>query len=45
MSLLDQLAADLGVAASSRIVEGFRKTRFGKEVTDEEVKATLAVRG
>ena len=36
------IAADLGVAASSRIVEGFRKTRFGKEVTDEEVKATLA---
>ena len=36
------IAADLGVAASSRIVEGFRRTRFGKEVTDEEVKATLA---
>ncbi|HWT08275.1 MAG TPA: signal recognition particle-docking protein FtsY [Roseomonas sp.] len=36
------IAADLGVAASQRIVEGFRKTRFGKEVTDEEVKATLA---
>ena len=36
------IAADLGVAASRRIVEGFRRTRFGKEVTDEEVKATLA---
>ncbi len=36
------IAADLGVAASHRIVEAFRKTRFGKEVTDEEVKATLA---
>ena len=36
------IAADLGVAASRRIVEGFRKTRFGKEVTDEEVKAALA---
>ncbi|BDG71003.1 hypothetical protein Rmf_09320 [Roseomonas fluvialis] len=36
------IAADLGVAASSRIVEAFRRTRFGKEVTDEEVKATLA---
>jgi fused signal recognition particle receptor len=36
------IAADLGVAASGRIVEGFRRTRFGKEVTDEEVKATLA---
>jgi fused signal recognition particle receptor len=36
------IAADLGVPAARRIVEGFRKTRFGKEVTDEEVKATLA---
>ena len=36
------ITADLGVAASRRIVEGFRKTRFGKEVTDEEVKAALA---
>ena len=36
------IAADLGVAASHRIVEAFRKTRFGKEVSDEEVKATLA---
>ncbi len=25
------IAADLGVAASARIVEGFRRTRFGKE--------------
>jgi fused signal recognition particle receptor len=33
------ITADLGVAASRRIVEGFRRTRFGKEVTDEEVKA------
>lgn len=36
------ISADLGVAASRRIVEGFRRTRFGKEVTDEEVKAALA---
>ena len=36
------ITADLGVAASRRIVETFRKTRFGKEVTDEEVKAALA---
>jgi len=36
------IAADLGVGASRRIVDGFRKTRFGKEVTDEEVKAALA---
>jgi fused signal recognition particle receptor len=36
------IAADLGVAAAGRIVEGFRRTRFGKEVTEEEVKAALA---
>lgn len=36
------IAADLGVGASRRIVEAFRKTRFGKEVTEEEVKAALA---
>ncbi len=36
------VAADLGLPASRRIVEGFRRTRFGKEVTDEEVKAALA---
>jgi fused signal recognition particle receptor len=36
------ITADLGVAASRRIVETFRKTRFGKEVTDEEVKSALA---
>ena len=36
------IAADLGVAAARRIVEGFRKTRFGKEVSDEEVKGALA---
>jgi len=36
------IAADLGVPAARRIVEDFRKTRFGKEVTDEEVKGALA---
>jgi len=36
------IAADLGLPAAQRIVDGFRKTRFGKEVTDEEVKAALA---
>jgi len=36
------ITADLGVPASQRIVEGFRRTRFGKEVTEDEVKATLA---
>ena len=36
------IAADLGVAAARRIVEGFRRSRFGREVTEEEVKAALA---
>ncbi len=36
------IAADLGLPAARRIVGDFRSTRFGKEVTDEEVKAALA---
>lgn len=36
------IGADLGVSASGRIVESFRRTRFGREVTDAEVKAALA---
>ncbi|UPY39421.1 signal recognition particle-docking protein FtsY [Sediminicoccus sp. KRV36] len=36
------IGADLGVSASGRIVEAFRRTRFGREVTDAEVKAALA---
>ncbi|MBR0644160.1 signal recognition particle-docking protein FtsY [Roseomonas hellenica] len=36
------IAADLGVAAARRIVGDFRRTRFGKEVTSEEVKQALA---
>lgn len=36
------ITADLGVSAARRIVAGFRKTRFGKEVSDEEVKSALA---
>ena len=36
------ISADLGTAAATRIIAGFRRTRFGKEVTDEEIKASLA---
>ncbi|MBY0337578.1 MAG: signal recognition particle-docking protein FtsY [Acetobacteraceae bacterium] len=36
------ITADLGVAASRRIVEGFRKTRFGREVSEEEIKEALS---
>ena len=36
------IAADLGPAAAERIIADFRRTRFGKEVTGEEVRAALA---
>jgi len=36
------LAADLGVDAAARVIAEFRRTRFGKEVTDEEIKQALA---
>jgi fused signal recognition particle receptor len=36
------IVADLGLPAAQRIVSGFRRTRFGKEVGEDEVKAALA---
>jgi fused signal recognition particle receptor len=36
------IAADLGLAASRRIVERFRKTRFGRDVTGAEIREALA---
>jgi fused signal recognition particle receptor len=36
------LTADLGVAATARIIANFRRSRFGREVTDEEVRTALA---
>jgi len=36
------IAADLGTEVTKRIVANFRKTRFGKEVTEAEVKEALA---
>lgn len=36
------IGADLGPAASARIIASFRRTRFGKEVTGEEIRAALA---
>jgi fused signal recognition particle receptor len=36
------LAADLGVDVAAKVIESFRRTRFGSEVTDEEVKQALA---
>lgn len=36
------IAADLGPQAAGRIIAAFRRSRFGKDVTDEEVKQALA---
>ncbi|MFQ3623888.1 MAG: signal recognition particle-docking protein FtsY, partial [Acetobacteraceae bacterium] len=36
------ITADLGTAAAKRIVDRFRIARFGAEVSDQEVRATLA---
>ncbi len=36
------IAADLGPAVSARVIDEFRRTRFGKEVTDEEVRVALS---
>jgi fused signal recognition particle receptor len=36
------IGADLGPRVAARIVANFRGTRFGKEVTDDEIKSALA---
>ena len=36
------IAADLGATVAARIIANFRKTRFGKEVTDTEIREALA---
>jgi fused signal recognition particle receptor len=36
------IAADLGPAVARRVIAGFRHTRFGREVTDAEIRAALA---
>ena len=36
------IAADLGPTAAQHIIEEFRRSKFGKDVTDEEVKQALA---
>jgi fused signal recognition particle receptor len=36
------IAADLGHAVASTVIDRFRRTRFGAEVTDAEVKEALA---
>ncbi|MEA2737383.1 MAG: fused signal recognition particle receptor, partial [Acetobacteraceae bacterium] len=36
------ISADLGTEAARKVIAEFRRTRFGKEVTDEEIKQALA---
>jgi fused signal recognition particle receptor len=36
------IGADLGTAAAGRVIASFRRSRFGKEVTDDEIKTALA---
>jgi fused signal recognition particle receptor len=36
------ISADLGTGAARRVIAGFRRSRFGKEVTDAEIKHALA---
>jgi fused signal recognition particle receptor len=37
------IAADLGHAVANTVIDLFRRTRFGKEVSDQEIKEALAV--
>jgi fused signal recognition particle receptor len=36
------IAADLGPDVAGRVIDAFRRTRFGTDVTDEEIKTALA---
>ncbi len=36
------ISADLGTEVARRVIESFRRSRFGKEVSDEEIKQALA---
>ena len=36
------IAADLGTAVAARVIARFRRTRFGRDVTEDEVKDALA---
>src|SRR6201996_3110405 len=36
------IAADLGTEVARKVIAAFRRSRFGKEVTDEEIKQALA---
>lgn len=36
------ISADLGPAVAAKVIASFRRTRFGKEVSEEEIKGALA---
>jgi fused signal recognition particle receptor len=36
------IAADLGTAVAARVIAAFRRSRFGREVTDSEIREALA---
>ena len=36
------ISADLGTAAASRVIEAFRRSRFGREVSEVEIRDALA---
>jgi fused signal recognition particle receptor len=36
------ISADLGPAVAAKVIASFRRTRFGKEVSDEEIRGALA---
>jgi fused signal recognition particle receptor len=36
------IAADLGTEVTRRVIESFRRSRFGKEVTEQEIRHALA---
>jgi fused signal recognition particle receptor len=36
------ISADLGTEVARRVIDSFRRSRFGREVTDEEVRQALA---
>ena len=36
------IAADLGTAVAARVIANFRRSRFGREVTDAEIRQSLA---
>jgi fused signal recognition particle receptor len=36
------ISADLGTAVANRVIAAFRRTRFGKEVTDDEIRDALS---